>query len=144
MAGRIDRSVSSGVGVMAARSTDKERASREAEALALLSSGAGSAYAAQVLAERHGVSLRQGRRYVAAASFELCDAATPAELDRQAMLSLHRLDLVAGRAMQAEDHALAVSATKAHCAALSQFRRAISVPGIRFRLPSQAGAELPF
>jgi hypothetical protein len=99
---------------MAARSTDKERASREAEALALLSSGAGSAYAAQVLAERHGVSLRQGRRYVAAASFELCDAATPAELDRQAMLSLHRLDLVAGRAMQAEDHALAVSATKAH------------------------------
>lgn len=126
---------------MADRATDKERASREAEALALLSSGAGSAYAAQVLAERHGVSLRQGRRYVAAASFQLCYAATPAELDRQAMLSLHRLDLIAGRAMQAEDHTLAIQATRAHSVALAQFRKAIE-PGrqTRFRLPTQADA----
>lgn len=123
------------------RSTDRERANREAEALALLSSGAGSAYAAQVLAERHGVSLRQGRRYVAAASFQLCDAATPAELDRQAMLSLHRLDLIAGRAMQAEDHTLAIQATRAHSVALAQFRKALE-PGrqTRFRLPTQTDA----
>ena len=126
------------------RSTDKERASREAEALALLSSGAGSAYAAQVLAERHGVSLRQARRYVAAASFDLCDPATPAELDRQGMLSIHRLDLIAGRAMESgspEDLALAIRATRAHASALAQLRRAIE-PGrqTRFRLPTRASS----
>ena len=123
------------------RSTDKERANREAAALELLSSGAGSAYAALQLAERYGVSQRQARRYVAAASFQLCDAATPAELDRQAMLSLHRLDLIAGRAMQAEDHTLAIQATRAHSVALAQFRKALE-PGrqTRFRLPTQADA----
>lgn len=123
------------------RSSDRERASREAAALELLSSGAGSAYAALQLAERYGVSQRQARRYVAAASFQLCDAASPAELDRQAMLSLHRLDLIAGRAMQAEDHSLAIQATRAHSVALSQFRKALE-PGrqTRFRLPTQADA----
>jgi hypothetical protein len=127
------------------RSTDKERASREAEALALLSSGAGSAYAAQVLAERHGVSLRQGRRYVAAVAADLTGSLTPHALDQMALLSLHRLDLVAGRAMAADDHALAVSATKAHCAALAQIRKAITAPAVRFRLPSQVGTvDLPF
>ncbi|NBS70144.1 hypothetical protein EBT31_14715, partial [bacterium] len=88
---------------MAERATDAQRAARERDALELLSSGAGSAFAAATLAERYGVSLRQARRYVAAASFELCDPATPHELDRQAMLSLHRLDLIAGRAMAAGD-----------------------------------------
>lgn len=123
------------------RSTDKERASREAAALELLSSGAGSAYAALQLAERYGVSQRQARRYVAAASFQLCDAATPAEIDRQCLLSLYRLDLIAGRAMQAEDHTLAIQATRAHCVALAQFRKALE-PGrqTRFRLPTQADA----
>jgi hypothetical protein len=121
---------------MAERATDAQRAARERDALELLSSGAGSAFAAATLAERYGVSLRQARRYVAAASFELCDAATPAELDRQAMLSLHRLDLIAGRAMAAGDEALAVRATRAHAAALAQFRRAISAPVTRFRLPT--------
>ena len=131
---------------MAERATDAQRAARERDALELLSSGAGSAFAAATLAERYGVSLRQARRYVAAASFELCDAATPAELDRQAMLSLHRLDLIAGRAMAAGDEALAVRATRAHAAALAQFRRAITAPVTRFRLPTtQAppGAQEP-
>ena len=128
---------------MADRATDRQRASREAEALALLSSGAGSAYAAQVLAERHGVSLRQGRRYVAAVAADLTGSLTPHALDQMALLSLHRLDLVAGRAMAADDHALAVSATKAHCAALAQMRKALQAPAVRFRLPSQAGAMLP-
>jgi len=121
---------------MAERCTDAERRQREQDALELLSSGAGSAFAAATLAERYGVSLRQARRYVSAASFELVDAATPHELDRQAMLSLHRLDLIAGRAMAAGDEALAVRATRCHAAALAQFRRAITAPQTRFRLPT--------
>ena len=130
---------------MAARSTDRDRAKREAEALELLSSGAGSAYAAQVLAQKHGVSLRQARRYVSAASFELCAPATPASLDTWQMLSLYRLDLIAGRAMAANETDLAIKATKAHSQALCQFRRAISAPLTRFRLPSQPHAEdIPF
>ena len=133
---------------MADRSSDSERAAREAAALQLLSTGSGSAYAASLLADRYGVSLRQARRYVAAASFDLCDPATPAALDTQAMLSLHRLDLIAGRAMESggpEDLALAIRATKAHSAALAQFRRAITAPaGTRFRLPtSRASPNLP-
>jgi hypothetical protein len=133
---------------MADRSSDKERAAREAAALQLLSTGSGSAYAASLLSERYGVSLRQARRYVAAASFDLCDPATPAELDRQGMLSLHRLDLIAGRAAESgtpEDLALCIRATKAHLQALAQFRRALE-PGqqTRFRLPtSRASPNLP-
>lgn len=133
------------------RASDAELAQREADALELLSTGAGSAFAAATLAERYGVSLRQARRYVAAASFELCDSATPHELDRQAMLSLHRLDLIAGRAMSGGDEQLAIRATKAHSAALAQFRRAVTAPAARFRLPSesdyirqQTGAPEPF
>ena len=133
---------------MADRSTDAERATREAAALQLLSTGSGSAYAASLLSERYGVSLRQARRYVAAASFDLCDPATPVELDRQAMLSLHRLDLIAGRAAESgtpEDLALCIRATKAHLQGLAQFRRALE-PGrqTRFRLPtSRASPDLP-
>ena len=132
---------------MADRSTDAERASREAAALQLLSTGSGSAYAASLLADRYGVSLRQARRYVAAASFELCDSATPAEIDRQYLLSLHRLDLIAGRAMESAspDLDLAIRATRAHASALAQFRKALE-PGrqTRFRLPTdRASPDLP-
>lgn len=132
---------------MADRASDKERAGREAAALLLLGEGKGSAYTAALLAERYGVSLRQARRYVAVASFDLCDPATPAELDRLGMLSLHRLDLIAGRAMESgtpEDAALAIRATKAHALALAQFRRAIEPrAGSRFRLPTKPGAYSP-
>lgn len=134
---------------MADRATDAELRDRELAALELLATGAGSAFTAQALADRFGVSLRQARRYVAAASFELCDDATPAELDRQAMLSLHRLDLIAGKATAAGDDALAVRATRAHAAALAQFRKAITAPAVRFRLrdqraPPDTTSELPF
>jgi hypothetical protein len=125
------------------RSTDRERASREAAALELLSSGAGSAHTAQTLASRYGVSLRQARRYVAAVAPDLTGSLTPHALDTMAMLSLHRLDLIAGRAMDSADPesvALAIRATKAHTAALAQFRRAISAPATRFRLPTQSHA----
>jgi hypothetical protein len=61
------------------------------------------------------------------------------------MLSLHRLDLIAGRAMVADDHTLAIQATKAGCVALAQFRKAITAPAVRFRLASQADTiDTPF
>ena len=134
---------------MADRCTDAELREREVAALELLASGAGSAFSAQTLADRYGCSLRQARRYVASASFELVDDATPAELDRQAMLSLHRLDLIAGKATAAGDDALAVRATRAHAQALSQFRRAITAPAVRFRFrdnraPPDATSVPPF
>ena len=122
------------------RATDSERRQREHHALQLLSEGHGSASAALQLSEAYGVSLRQARRYVQAASFDLCECATPAELDRQGMLSLYRLDLIAGRAMES-DPDLAVRATRAHAAALAQFRRAIEPrAGTRFRLPDTRNA----
>lgn len=121
------------------RATEIEVSRREAEALQLLNSGAGTAYAAATLAEKYGVTLRQARRYVSVASFELVEPATPAELDRQGMLSLHRLDLIAGRAMAEEDHELAIKATRAHSQALAQFRRAITAPVTRFKLPTDLG-----
>jgi len=131
------------------RSTDSEAATRIAAAAELLAAGTGSALTAQLLAERYGVSLRQARRYVAAGSFDVVESATPAELDRQAMLSVYRLDLIAGRAMAAGDESTAIRATKAHAAALAQFRRAITAPAVRFRLPTTTSpppddSELPF
>jgi hypothetical protein len=125
---------------VSSRATDSERRDREHHALQLLSEGHGSASAALQLSEAYSVSLRQARRYVQAASFDLCECATPAELDRQGMLSLYRLDLIAGRAMES-DPDLAVRATRAHAAALAQFRRAITAPaGTRFRLPDTRDA----
>lgn len=127
------------------RASDAERLAREAAALELLAAGAGSALAAQTLAERYGVSLRQARRYVAAAALDLCDPATPHALDCAAMLSLHRLELIAGRAAMAGDDATAIRAGRAHAAALAQFRRAITAPATRFRLPptTRLGAPAP-
>ena len=133
---------------MADRSSDAERATRESAALQLLSTGSGSAYAASLLADRYGVSLRQARRYVAAASLDLIGEVSPHSLDMSAGLALYRLDLIAGRAMESgspEDLALAIRATKAHASALAQFRRALE-PGrqTRFRLPtSRASPDLP-
>jgi len=125
------------------RSTDSEAAARIAAAAELLAAGTGSALTAQLLAERYGVSLRQARRYVAAGSFDVVESATPAELDRQAMLSVYRLDLIAGRAMAAGDESTAIRATKAHAAALAQFRRAITAPVTRFRLPTASSRASP-
>ena len=120
---------------MTERATDHEIARRETHALGLLASGAGTAFSAQTLAERYGVSLRQARRYVATASLELCGELTPHALDVEASVALHRLSLVAGRAMAAGDEPLAIRATKAHIAGVAQMRRAIAAPVTRFRLP---------
>jgi hypothetical protein len=129
--------------VAGSRATDAERLKREGEALQLLSVGAGTAFAAQTLAERYGVSLRQARRYVSAAAFDLCEPATPHALDTAAMLAIHRLDLIAGRAMVAGDEGTAIRATRAQAAALAQFRRAIQAPATRFRLPATRAAPDP-
>lgn len=125
------------------RSSDAEQAQRVAAALELLATGAGTAFTAQTLADRYGVSLRQARRYVNAASFEVCDPATPAELDRQMMLNLHRLELIAGRAMAAGDEATAIRASRAYGSVMAQFRRAITAPVTRFRLPTAHTAIRP-
>jgi hypothetical protein len=107
------------------RATDQEAIDREAEALAMLANGAGTAYAAQQLATAHGLSLRQARRYVRLAALELCEPATALELDTQAMVGLHRLELIAGRAMESGDDGTAIRATRAHSASLTQFRKAV-------------------
>ena len=107
------------------RATDQEAIDREAEALAMLANGAGTAYAAQQLAMAHGLSLRQARRYVRLAALELCEPATALELDTQAMVGLHRLELIAGRAMESGDDGTAIRATRAHSASLAQFRKAV-------------------
>jgi len=118
-----------------ARATDAERVKREADALELLAAGMGTAYSAQILSERYGVSLRTARRYVAAAAFDLTGPLNPATLDSMAMVTLHRLDLLAGQAVAEGDNGMAVRASRAHAAALAQFRKAITAPATRFRLP---------
>ena len=110
---------------MADRATDREAADRQAEALAVLANGFGTAYAAQKLATDRGISLRQARRYVRLAALELCEPTTAAELDLQAAVGLHRLELIAGRAMESGDDGTAIRATRAHAAALASFRKAI-------------------
>ena len=127
---------------MAERSTDAELRERELAALQLLATGAGSAFTAQTLAERYGCSLRQARRYVNVAALELCEPMVPSTLDSMAALALHRLDLISGRAMAAGDDSLAVRATKAHASALAQFRRALSAPSTRFRLPDRRAGPI--
>ena len=117
------------------RCTDAALSDREAAALELLAAGSGTALAAQVLAERFGVSLRQARRYVQVAALELFEPLTPFALDQQAAADLFRLGMIAGRAAVAGDDALAIKATAAHARALTQFRRATDpVPLRRLRL----------
>ncbi len=129
------------------RCTAAELAEREAAALELLAQGTGTALSAHLLVERYGVSLRQARRYVRLAALELLEPLTTAELDAAFTVDLHRLELISGRAMVAGDDATAIRATRAHAAALTQFRRAIAPPSaprrIDFRTASTKG-DPPF
>jgi predicted DNA-binding transcriptional regulator YafY len=106
------------------RSTEAQLSDREAAALELLAAGTGTAIAAQQIAERYGVSLRTAQRSVRVAAFELVEPLTGHELDTQAMLSLYRLELLAGRHIES-DPGLSIRATKAHASALAALRRAI-------------------
>lgn len=117
-----------------ARATDTELSERERDALELLAAGLGTAMAAQTLAGRYGVSLRQAQRYVRVAALELLEPLTGHELDIQAGQALYRLDLIAGRAMAAGDTGAAIRATRAHGALLAQLRRAIEPAGGRGRI----------
>jgi hypothetical protein len=119
------------------RASDAEVSRRIAAALELLATGAGSAFTAQTIAARFGVSLRTARRYTSAATLDLVADCNPAELDKQAMLAIYRLDLIGGKAMAAGDDALAIKATRALSLSVAQMRRAITAPAVRFRLKDQ-------
>jgi len=131
---------------MANRATDRELAERVGAALEMLNDGKGSAYAAALIAAEYSVSLRQARRYVNLAALELCNDLNPNELDSLATISLHRLELIAGKAIESGENALAISATKAHLSAVAQLRRAISAPMTKFRLSTAytAPPDTPF
>ena len=118
------------------RATDSELRRREAAALELLAAGAGTALAAQTLSERYGVSLRTARRYIAAARLELTEPLTPHELDAMAMVTLHRLELLAGQATMEGDKVTAIRASRALATAVAQMRKAVTAPVTRFRLPA--------
>lgn len=129
---------------MASRCTDAELAERQAAALQLLAGGAGTALTAQILSERFGVSLRTAQRYVNVASLELIEPLTTVELDRQAALSLYRLDMLAGQAAQSGDSATCIRASRAHAAALAQIYRAVtSTKPTRIRLPTATTRASP-
>ena len=119
------------------RCTDAELRLRELAALELLATGAGSAFTAQTIAERFGVSLRTARRYTSAATLDLVADCNPAELDKQAMLAIYRLDLIGGKAVASGDDALAIKATRALAVSVAQMRKAITAPAVRFRLRDQ-------
>ena len=130
---------------MANRATDRELAERVGAALAMLNDGKGSAYAAALLSSEYSISLRQARRYVNLAALELCNDLNPSELDSLATISLHRLELIAGKAISSGENALAISATRAHLSAIASLRKALNVP-IRFRLSDRytAPPDTPF
>ena len=111
------------------RCTDAELSDRETAALELLAAGTGSALTALTLAERFGVSLRQARRYVQVARFELMEDLSTHELDCGATADLYRLDLIAGRAVTAGDDGLAIRATAAHGRLTAQLRKALEPGG---------------
>lgn len=117
-----------------ARATDAELSDRERDALELLAAGIGTAMAAQTLAGRYGVSLRQAQRYVRRAALEMLAPLNTCDLDIQASQALYRLELIAGRAMAAGDDGTAIRATRAHGALLAQLRRVVEPEGPRARI----------
>jgi len=132
---------------VANRATDRELAERVGAALQMLNDGKGSAYAAALLSVEYDCSLRTARRYVNLASLDLCnDLSSQTEIDTLASLSLHRLELIAGKAIESGENALAISATRAHLSALAAMRKAITAPVARFRLSTAytAPPDTPF
>jgi hypothetical protein len=119
------------------RASDAEVSRRIAAALELLATGAGSAFTAQTIAARFGVSLRTARRYTSAATLDIVADCNPAELDKQAMLAIYRLDLIGGKAVASGDDQLAIRATRALAVSVAQMRKAITAPAVRFRLKDQ-------
>ena len=99
---------------MTERSTDKHLESSIAEALELLLDGYSPASIIKQMSRSKKVSIRQARRYVAAAKLDYFDAPmTRNELEFGIQLHIERLDRIADSAHQAGETKQEISAAKA-------------------------------
>ena len=102
--------------------TNDEIKQREEQALELLIQGYSPASIARKLASKHDVSLRNARRYVAAAKLDYFDAPmTRNELEFGLHLQIERLELIADAAKEAGEPKQEIAAIKA-CASLREAR----------------------
>jgi hypothetical protein len=138
------------------RATDAEVAAREAEALDLLISGKGTASTARIMAERHGVTMRQARNYVRMASldyFEAIGDMSPQEIEFRALHNSHCLERIAETATEEKDYPTAIRAQSALATVLLRLRAMSQVashpeanggkPRGRIRLGDSRGSGLP-
>ena len=96
------------------RATNEQKQQRTHEAVVMLANGMGKAQAALSLVERHGISLRQAQRYCKTAALEvMADPMNTCSLDTDIAMDMHRLDLIADKALLQGDQKTAISALKA-------------------------------
>ena len=99
---------------MTERSTDKQLEARIAEALELLIDGYSPASIVKQMSRSTGVSIRQARKYVAAAKLDYFDQPiTRNELEFGIALHIERLDRIADTAHQAGEVKQEIAAAKA-------------------------------
>ena len=104
------------------RSSKDETEARVAEALDLLVEGYAPGSLAKYMAKQHKVSLRQGRRYVAAAQADYFDAPmTRNDLEWGVARQLERMEEIAQESMLAKETDTEIKARKAF-AAMSEAR----------------------
>jgi len=138
------------------RATDAEVATREAEALEILISGKGTASTARIMAERHGVTLRQARNYVRMAALDYLEAIgdmSPSEIEFRALHNSHNLERIAETAAEEKDYPTAIRAQSALATVLLRLRAMSQVashpeanggkPRGRIRLGDSRGSGLP-
>jgi len=96
------------------RATNEQKQQRTHEAVVMLANGMGKAQAALSLVERHGISLRQAQRYCKTAALEvMADPMNTCSLDTDIAMDMHRLDLIADKALLGGDQKTAINALKA-------------------------------
>ena len=96
------------------RSSKDETEARVKEALRLLIDGFTPASITRSLQAKHGVSIRQARRYTTAAQLDLFDAPmTRNELEFGLALQVERLDLIADKCSAGGDLKMEIQAIKA-------------------------------
>ena len=99
---------------MTERSTDKQLEARIGEALALLLDGYAPASIVKQMSRSTGVSIRQARKYVAAAKLDYFDSPmTRNELEFGIALHIERLDRIADHMHKAGDTKYEIAAAKA-------------------------------
>ena len=138
------------------RATDAEVAAREAEALEILISGKGTASTAQIMAERHGVTMRQARNYVRMAALDYLEAVgdmSPSDIEFRALHNSHNLERIAETAAEEKDFPTAIRAQSALATVLLRLRAMSQVashpeanggkPRGRIRLGDSRGSGLP-